>query len=245
MSLIDLNINNAPAGAPAAWASGTTYAIGNQVYSPVTGTIYTSVGNGNIGHDPSVDSGANWTNTNVLCPWTSVFTQGGGNDQWTQIGGAAFAAGVGISKLNIIWPVGTGPAWQVSTRNVFRLPSGYLRIANQNPGAGTVSWAGGPSGLTYKDWAFTGRFLLSSDTGPILFRFVADFQNVAEMDPLFCEGLAASIAEDACEPLTQSTSKLGTIKADYKDKILIAKLENGIEQGSDEPLDDDFVTCRA
>jgi len=244
MSLIDLNINNNPASAPAAWAAGTTYATGNKVYSPVTGEIYTSVGNGNINHDPSVDSGANWTNTGVLCPWTTVFTQGGGNDQWMQIGGASFSAGVGLSKLNIIWPVGSGPRSQIGTRNVYRLPSGYLRIASQNPGMGVTMWGGGPTGVTYSDWALTGRLLITSDFGPILFRFVADFQNVAEMDPLFCDGLAASMAEDGAEPLTNSTAKLVNIRATYKEKISIAKLQNGIEQGADEAPDDDYLSVR-
>lgn len=245
MSLFDLNINNAPSSAPAAWAIGTTYATGNKVYSPVTGLIYSSVGSGNIGHDPSTDNGTNWTSTNTLCPWTTVFTQGGGNNQWMQIGGASFAAGVGLAKLNIIWPVGTGPLVQTSTRNVFRVPAGFLRIANQNPGMGVMSWLGGPSGMTYKDWSLTGKYLLTAEAGPLLFRFVADFQDVTSMDPLFCEGLAAAIAEEVAEPLTQSTAKVNTCKATYKEKIMMAKVENGIEQGSDEPPDDDFITVRA
>jgi len=244
-SLIDLNINQIPSSAPAAWSAATTYATGNSVYSTTTGLIYTSVGNGNIGHDPSSDSGTNWTNTNVLCPWTTVIAGGTGSLNWLEIGGAEFASGVGLTKLNIFWPVGTGPLSQGFTRNAFRLPAGFLRIAPQNPGSGVMSWGGGPSGLTYRDWAFTGKYLLTAETGPILFRFVADFQDVTAMDPLFCEGLAISIAEEAVEPLTQSTAKLATIKQSRKDTMYTAKLENAIEQGIDEPPDDDFLTVRA
>ena len=174
-----------------------------------------------------------------------MFTQGGGNDQWMQIGGASFSAGVvPLQAEHHLAGRQRRPRSQIGTRNVYRLPSGYLRIASQNPGMGVTMWAGGPTGVTYSDWSLTGRLLITSDFGPILFRFVADFQNVAEMDPLFCEGLAASIAEDACEPLTQSTAKLAAIRADYKDKIGVAKIQNGIEQGADEPPDDDYLTCR-
>jgi hypothetical protein len=49
----------------------------------------------------------------------------------------------------------------------------------------------------------------------ILLRFVADVQDVPRMKTMFCEGLAARIAIEICEPLTQSTAKLGSITAAY------------------------------
>jgi hypothetical protein len=52
------------------------------------------------------------------------------------------------------------------------------------------------------------------------------------------------MAEDGAEPLTNSTAKVATIKATYKEKISIAKLQNGIEQGADEAPDDDYISCR-
>src|SRR5262249_48370476 len=66
-SLINVNLNQDPASAPALWASGTTYAIGNRVGGS-DGIIYQSVTNGNIGHNPTLDNGTNWTNTGILNP---------------------------------------------------------------------------------------------------------------------------------------------------------------------------------
>lgn len=245
MSLIDLNINNNPASAPAAWSAATTYATGNKVYSPVTGLIYTSVGNGNINHDPSTDGGTNWTNTNVLCPWTTVFTQGSGNAQWTQIGGSSFPSGVALKTISITYPLGSGPLIQSATRNIFKLPSGYLREAPQDPKAGSQSWLGAPSNSLYNDWLIEGGYIVSRDRGPILFRFVADVQDVSLMKSMFCEGMACRIGQEVCEPLTQSTAKLNSITAAYAKTMGEARTENFIEEGAEEPPMDDYLSCRA
>jgi len=244
MSLIDLNGGNNPTSAPAAWSNLTTYSSGQQVYSPFTGLIYTSATNSNLGNDPSTDSGTNWTNTNVLCPWTSVFTQGGGNSQWMQVGGASFPTGVGLSELNIVYPAGSGPLSQSWTKNVFHIPAGFLREAPQSPKAGSSSALGAPGGLIYNDWEFENQYIVSMTSTPILFRFVADIQDVTRMKSLFCEGLAASIGLAVCEPLTNSTAKLAGISRIYKDKISQAKLQNAIEAGAEEPPVDDMIACR-
>ncbi len=245
MSLINLNINNNPASAPAAWAIGTTYATGNKVYSPVNGLIYSSVGNGNVGHDPSLDNGTNWTNTNTLAPWTTVFTQGGGNAQWMQIGGSASPSGVALATINITYPIGSGPWSQSSTRNLFKLPSGFLREASQDPKAGSQSWLGAPSNSIYNDWLVESGYIVSGDRGVIIFRFVADIQDVTLMKSMFCEGLALRIGKEVCEPLTQSTAKIVTIIADYNKTMGEARIVNAIEEGSEESPLDDWLSCRA
>jgi hypothetical protein len=78
----------------------------------------------------------------------------------------------------------------------------------------------------------------------IVFRFVADVQDVAQMDPMFCEGLGARIGLEICEPLTQSDSKLNVISQIYKTFMSEARAENGIEEGTEELPLDDFISCR-
>lgn len=242
-SLIDLNIGNNPAAAPPLWATGTTYAL-NALVGASDGTIYKSLANGNVGHNPVSDGGVHWQETGVLNPWTTVFTLGGGNSQWLQVGGADFPNGVAIVDPDITYPLNSGPAEQTWNRNVFRLPSGYLRECPQDPKAGAVSFLGAPGGLTFKDWLFEGNYIVSADCGPLMLRFVADVTDVTAMDDMFCEALAARVALEAVEPLTQSTAKMGAIEKIYGKWVGDARIVNGIEVGSEQPPVDDWIACR-
>jgi hypothetical protein len=243
MSRIDLNLNNQPDLTPADWASGTTYAAGNTVTGS-DGIIYSSIGSGNLGHDPTLDTGIYWTDTGVQAPWTTDFVGGTGSLKWLQVGGAEFPSGVGLTTLNLIYPIGTGPSTHSLTRNVYKMPAGFLREASQNPKAGVTTFLGGPTGILYNDWVHENGYLLSSEVGPIAYRFVADITDVTKMDAMFCEGLAARVALEVCEMLTQSTSKLGAIAKMYDVFMTEARAVNAIEQGAEQPPDDDYVTCR-
>jgi hypothetical protein len=241
MSLIDLNLNNEPDLAPALFNIATTYAVGNKVGGS-DGAIYQSVGSGNIGHDPTQDGGVHWTNTGVLNPWTTVFTAGTGSVNWRLIGGSGFPAGVGLTPFFFAYPPGAGPCSDQTTDNVYRLPSGFLRQATQNPKPG-IPALGGPSGVGYNDWSVEGDYLITSDMSVVL-RFVANVTDVSRMHTMFCEGLAARIGLEICEPVTQSTAKLATIEKIYDKWITDAGEVDAIEDGFTDPPDDDYVTVR-
>jgi hypothetical protein len=242
MSLIDLNIANMPSSSPALWAVGTTYAAAASVAGS-DGVKYTSIGSGNVGNDPTLDGGVHWTNTGVLVPWTTVFVGGIGSDKWLQIGGAEFPMGVGLTTPGVVYPLGSGPSTQSASRNVFKLPAGYLREAPQNP-KGTATWLGGPTGITYNDWNFENGYIVSAESGPLSFRFVANLTDVRRMSPMFCEGLAARVALEICDTVTQSNTQLQAIASVYKRSIDLAKTRNAIEQGYDDPPDDTYLTVR-
>ena len=244
MSLIDLNANNNPANAPALWAIGTTYATGNQVGGS-DGVIYTSLSNGNVGNDPTIDGGVHWQNTGVLNPWTTVFTQGAGNQQWLQIGGAAFPGGVALTALDIVYPLGSGPSSQSTTRNVFRLPAGFMREAPQAPKAGSLSYLGVPGNLMATDWTYEGNYFTSAYTDVIPYRFIADVVDVTSFDDMFCEAFAARLGAAVCPTLTQSSAKVQEITAEYDRWVFKAKRVNGIETGPVQPALDDYLACRA
>lgn len=242
MSRIDVNLNQTPSASPADWSAATTYAIGNSVTGS-DGVIYTSLANGNINHDPTF-SPALWTNTGVLSAWTTVFVGGATSLKWRQIGGPEFPMGAALSELNLVYPVGTGPSTESTSRNVFHLPSGFLRRAPQDPRAGAVSYLGAPSGLTYDDWELENDVIVTAEIGPIMLRFVADVSDVTRMHAMFCEGLAARVALEVCEPLTQSSAKLGTISKLYSTFMGEARLVNAVEIGAEEPPEDDWITTR-
>lgn len=245
MSLIDFNINQTPSSSPQLWDSGTSYSIGNSVGAS-DGYIYTSVINANLGNDPIDGDVTKWTNTNVLNPWTREFTGGTGSVKWLQVGGdGAPAGGVTLATPNIIYPVGCGPSSQDNTRNIYPLPCNFLREAPQDPKAGSHSWIGAPTGLDYNDWNPERDFIISSEQGPIVLRFVADITDVSMMDDMFCEGLGLRIALEVCEPLTQSNAKLNNIAQKYQKFFGEARTVNAIETGSTEPPTDDYLACRA
>lgn len=243
MSLIDNNINQEPDLAPALWAVGTTYSTGQKVGGS-DGMIYSSVGNGNVGNNPVGDGGVHWTNTGVLNPWTTVFTGGAGSVNWLEIGGSDFPNGVALSTLNIVYPLGAGPAPDTFSKNAFLLPAGFLRRAPQNPKTGLIP-LGGPSGTYYDDWTIEGRFLISAETGPIPLRFVANITDVSKMHTMFCEGLSLRIGLEVVQPLTQSDGKAKEIAGKYEKFENAAKTIDGIENGWTEAPDDEFISVRA
>ena len=242
-SLIDLNLNYTPgATAYALWVATTTYAIGDNVLM-TDGRIYTSLTNGNLNHEPYLTDATYWSVSNsppYVQAWIgSTYAV---NNAWRYYGNGT---SLELKSRRILYPLGSGPASNDTSRNVFPLPAGYLREAPQQPKAGSVSYLGGPSTLGYEDWELDGPYLVSAGVYPIPFRFVADITDVSMMDPMFCEGLACRIAAEICEALTQSTTKLGNIAGFYKSVMGEARTVNAIESGATEPPTDDYIQCRA
>lgn len=234
-SLIDLNLGQTPTASPAAWSSGTTYALANTVCGS-DGLIYTSLSGGNIGNDPT-SSPSFWSTAGVLCPWTTTLTRTSTSDKWLAIGAA-------LTELGLVYPIGSGPLSSTDTRNVYRVPANYLREAAQDPKAGSHSPLGAPAGRQYEDWDFSGDYFTTSESSPIVFRFVADVVNVPKFDDMFCEGLAARVGMEVCERVTQSNAKVSTIAGMYQRFMTEARIVNAIEIGSEEAPEDDWVTCR-
>lgn len=240
-SLIDLNVGNEPDLAPALFNISTTYSTGNKVGAS-DGIIYTSVGSSNLGHDPTLDGGVHWT-PGGLNPWTTVFVGGSGSLNWLEIGGVDFPGGVALTTLNIVYPIGTGPSTQSSTMNVFMLPASFLRPAPLNPKL-PQAFLGGPSGVRYDDRTYENGYLCTSDGGPVTLRFVANITDVRAFDTMFCEGLAARIALEVVETLTQSGAKLQAIAGEYQKFMSEARLVNSIEDAWIDQPDDDYISVR-
>ena len=235
-SLIALNTNNIPAGGPANWVATQTYGAGAYV-TGTDGFLYTSVGAGNVGNNPVSDNGTFWTNTDVPNAWAATPLIPASSSIWVPL----YAA---LTSFNFVYPIGVGPLSQSMTRNIFRLPAGYLRRAPQDPKAGIVSYLGAPADNFQNDWLIEGKFLLSQCATPIILRFVADVTRVSDMDDMFCEGLAARIAVETCEPITNSNSKQQTANNAYTKFMGEARTVNSIENGPTEPPEDDYIACR-
>lgn len=210
-----------------AWDSTETYFKGETVtYSAATWESQTDL---NTGNTPA--AGPYWAAVSV----TESETMAGQN--WLKLDAT-------LVHEVVNYPIQAGPRNQATTRNVFRLPSGYLHMAPQDPKQGIVSYLGAPSGLPYDDWVLEGNWLVSRDEQVIILRFVADVADVTLMDPMFCEGFAARLALDIVEPLTQSDAKLNIISQVYRTFMGEARMANGVEVGATEPPLDDYLSCR-
>lgn len=215
-----------------AWDATVTYGVGDTV-TAADAVVYQSRVNLNINLNPTAAGHpTQWETIPVTQP------QRRQSINWIRVSGAT------LTRPLIIYPLGTGPQSQRTTRNIFRLPAGFLREAPQDPKAGIVAYLGAPTGLPLNDWEYDGDYLCASEPSMLVYRFVADVTNVRGFDPMFCEGLAARIALEVCEPLTQSTEKLQNIGAEYKTFMGDARTVNGIETGAVQPPEDEYITCR-
>lgn len=210
-----------------AWDPTVVYNVGQTVtYSSV---VYQSLEDLNINITPVV--GPAW----ILVPATQPVQMMG--QSWLKLNAT-------VRSLQFIYPIGSGPITQSATRNIYILPNGFLREAPQDPKAGSVSYLGAPSGLTYDDWVYENGCIVTREVFPLTFRFVADIADVTLMDDMFCEGLACRCAIEIVEILTQSAGKKNQISAEYQHFMTEARAVNGIEQGSTESPEDDYITCR-
>lgn len=237
MSLININQNNDPTLGSFPWNQFTTYASGALV-AGIDGYIYESLVNSNLGNQPTTDAGTNWENLSQFVPWTPAFSADVSSTLWLPIHNGALQA------PNIVWPLGSGPVEQTFTKNVFRLPENFLRRAPQDPTLGKVDWLGAPSGLAPDDWEEEGDYMTSRFPAPIMLRYCADVVDVREMTAMLCEGIAARIAIEICEPLTQSSEKLAKIGAAYDRFMDEARTINAIETGPEMPPVDPYIVCR-
>ena len=238
-SLIELNIGNIPVQAPNAWSAAITYSSG-QTVSATDGFVYSSATNSNTGNNPAFNANSGqWTNTGTIAAWSQSPSPGYSDLQWAVISQAA------MKSIVLPFPLPVGfPTTGSFNKNVYRLPANFLRRVNPDPKAGTVSMLGAPTGRMMDDWELQGNFLTTMDPGPITLRFVADVVKVRDMDDLYCEGLAARMAFECCETITQATDKQVQAQRNYDRAMGEARAINAIEIGPEEAPEDDWITTR-
>lgn len=159
---------------------------------------------------------------------------------WLNVGGTT-------TQLQVLYPIGVGPSNDISTANYYRLPHGFLRQAPSDPKRGVRNYLGAPSGVVPDDWVFENDYIVSTDAGPIMLRFVADVVDVPDMDAMFCEMLSARVAEETAPTLADEKVLpiiLGVVRTHYKSERFKAAQVNAIEEGPITPVENAYVTCR-
>lgn len=124
------------------------------------------------------------------------------------------------------------PAW--GRANSFQLPSDFIRLAHDYP----------EDNNNAKDWQIEGQKLITDDSAPIYIRYVKRVTDPNLFSSLFQEALAARLALELCEELTQSNSKKESAQADYTQAVREAKRSNAIQRVSSEPPEDAWLSAR-
>jgi hypothetical protein len=246
---------------PAAYDGAVTYAA-NAVVSSST-TWYVSLTAGNIGNAVSdVVHWAPWTSRGramgsygatassspipLTYPGTpSVYVSlanSNADNPVSALGNWQSIAGT-VAAVGFMYPIGTGPVADSTTANVFRLPNGFLKRAPTDPKGNTLPYLGSYSGVAPEDWLEEGDFMVSSSSGPLLMRFVADVTDVSDMDTTFCEALAARMACDLAHALKAPDTKRDSERA-YKRSISSARTVNSIEIGPIGEVENRYITVR-
>jgi hypothetical protein len=240
-----------------------SYHIGELAYYLSTGHVYSSLVEGNQNDPTAVDtwsattmysSGAvvsyNSTNYQSLVDRNFNYTPSTSPTQWsltvtnpTISGSWIYLSDATLTQFPLIYPVNAGPADDLSTRNAYRKPFGWLREAPRDPKAGANAWLGAHVGMPYDRLTEQGLFLVGpSSFAEILRRFVADVTDVSLMDDMFCEGFAARLAVEAAPII--APDKMRAVKALYDEKMNEARLVDAIEEGPIEQDEDEYITVR-
>lgn len=128
----------------------------------------------------------------------------------------------------VLAPDSTAPAFDYTYQ--FTMPSDCLRVLRP----ATVEL----------DWVIEGRKILTNDSDTLYLRYLKDVEDAAQWDPSFYNVVAAALAVDIVERLTQSNQKKMALVDDYNDAIKMAKRVNAFESGPEDAADDGWWVAR-
>ena len=252
---------------PPDYAGGTTYSTNDVVNS--SGTFYVSLQDSNTGNAVSdTDYWIAWTSTGRANSSYGVTAAGSplpltyptgyaiyrslynanvdnpddGTANWLSVAGT-------VSPVSIPWPVGAGANDYRSQQYAYALPNGFLRRAPQNPRGGQSSYLGAHSGVAPDDYVLENGYLVTSGSGGLMLRFVANVIDVPLMHSLFCECLAAriasSLANTLLEPSRDRSLMMRRIDLVYARALRAAQGVNAVEVGPISPVENRYVLVRA
>ena len=120
------------------------------------------------------------------------------------------------------------PTWGFERK--FNLPSDCLRVVELNNDAD-------------EDWRNEGRTIVTDITAPLQIIYIGSAQ-VDAMDSTFREALAARLAMEWAEPLSQTSSVVSAMSALYKNKLRVARVADGHEDSTREVSAPSFINAR-
>lgn len=125
----------------------------------------------------------------------------------------------------------------------FQVPNDFLRLIE---GGDLIS---GPDFSDYRRggralYSREGRQILTNLAAPLHIRYLARITDPSLFDATFAESLAARMADELCERITQSDSKRQICMAAYKRAISEAVRANALEVASESEADGEWLAVR-
>lgn len=136
----------------------------------------------------------------------------------------------------------TAPAFQYGKQ--YQVPVDFLKLIEGGDlvsGSDLTDYRTGSSAL----WSREGDKILTNLGAPLHIRYIARITDTSLYSSSFAEMLAARIADECCERITQSDSKRQICMAAYKRAKQEAVRSNAIEVPSESQADGEWVTARA
>lgn len=144
-------------------------------------------------------------------------------------------------KRTALPALASAPAWGYAC--AFQLPADFLRAVQVNDLLIAPSQADYRAGDD-SAYAIEGGTLVTDFSAPLKLRYVADITDPGAFDALFVEALAAKLAYEACEGITQSNEKKNTASQDYQSAVKAAAMVAAIEKPPQGIADDAWMLAR-
>jgi hypothetical protein len=125
----------------------------------------------------------------------------------------------------------------------YQLPTDYLRLMQVGEFLLTPALNSYVTGDA-SPYAIEGQTIATDFGAPLKIRYVADITDEGVFDALFVTALAARIAFETCEQITQSNQKKQIAASDYKEAIRDAAAVGAIEKPPAPIADDSWMVAR-
>lgn len=136
-------------------------------------------------------------------------------------------------RSEAIAAISPAPTW--GRANAFQVPSDFIRLTHQYPEDNSLTI----------DHEIEGQTIVTDDGAPLYIRYIYKVTDPNVMDPLFREALAAFMALEMCEEITNSNTKKESLDKGFKDAIATARKANAFEGPAARPPQDDWIDARA
>ena len=128
--------------------------------------------------------------------------------------------------------------------NAYQLPADCLKILMVGDMAPGVDLSDVRTGFDTELYSLEGRQILTDLAAPLSLRYQSRVTDPTQFDATFVAALASRLAYEACEDLTQSSSKKQDAANDYRTAIREAVAANAIEVAPTPLADDSWLLSR-